>query len=133
LALSAIQIAKVIGLSDSLLNIAGYNALRKGVKGDGDAKIERNGGWLVSKYHLMKAMKMIKVAAQAIIPFVPTVTSENDDSIDGVQFDYCKLLAFPICLYGLDAAACDPNHPSSSLVHSTGLTCQGTSLTSLLE
>jgi hypothetical protein len=53
---SAMQIAKVIDLSGSLLNIAGYDALWKGIEGDGDGKIEQNGGWLVSKYHLMKAI-----------------------------------------------------------------------------
>jgi hypothetical protein len=131
---SAIQIAKVIDLSGSLLNLSGYNALRKGVEGDGDGKIERNGGWLVSKYHLMKAMKAVEVGAQAVIPFVPTVASENDDGIDGVQFDYGKLLAFLIRLYGLDAVARDPNQPPVEFsITLDGLTCRETSLTSPLE
>jgi hypothetical protein len=94
---SAIQIAKTIDLSGSLLNILGYAALQRGIEADGDDKIERNGGWLCSEYHLKKAMK-------------PMVASENDAGINGVQFeDYGKMLAYLLCLYGLDAVACNPN------------------------
>jgi hypothetical protein len=108
---SAMKIAKVIDLSGSLLNISGYNALRKGVEGDGDGKIERNGGWLASKYHLMRAMKLVEEAASTVIPFAPTIASENDDGIDGVQFDYGKLLTYLLRLYGLDTVALDPHQP----------------------
>jgi hypothetical protein len=108
---SAMQIAKVIDLSGSLLNLSGYKALRKGVEGDDDGKIERNGGWLTSPYHIMKAMKQVEAAADAVIPFVPTIASENDNGIDGVQFDYGKLLAYILRLYGLHDVARDPNQP----------------------
>jgi hypothetical protein len=62
------------------------------VEADGDGKIEQKGGWLTSPYHIMKAMKRVELAADAVIPFVPTIASENDDGdgIDGVQFDYGK-------------------------------------------
>jgi hypothetical protein len=43
----------IIDLSGSLLNLSGYDALRKGMEGDNDGKVERNGGWLASKYHVM--------------------------------------------------------------------------------
>jgi hypothetical protein len=65
----AMQVAKIIDLSRSLLNLSGYHALRKGIEGDEEGKIERNGGWLASKYHVMKSMKAVEVAAQIDIPF----------------------------------------------------------------
>jgi hypothetical protein len=109
---SAILIAKTIDLSWSLLNILGYTALQRGVEANGDDEIKRNGGWLCSEYYLKKAMKLVEMAAHAVIPFVPTVASENDAGIDGVQFDYGKMLAYLLHLYGLDAVACDPNQPT---------------------
>jgi hypothetical protein len=74
----AIQIAKTIDLSGSLLNISGYAALQRGVEADGE-KIERKGGWLTLEYHLKKAMRSVEDAADAVILFVPTVASENDE------------------------------------------------------
>jgi hypothetical protein len=60
----------------------------------------------------MKAIKSVEVTADAIIPFVPmVVASKNNKGIDSVQFDYCKLLAYLLSLYGLDAVARDPNQP----------------------
>jgi hypothetical protein len=49
-----LQIAKIINLSGSLLNLSGYDALRKGMEGDNGGKVERNGRWLASKYHVTK-------------------------------------------------------------------------------
>jgi hypothetical protein len=38
--------------------------LRKGVEGDAAGKVERNGGWLASKDHVMKCMTAVEIAAQ---------------------------------------------------------------------
>jgi hypothetical protein len=65
----AMQIAKIIDHSGSVINLSGYDALRKGIEGDAAGKIERNGGWLVSKYHVMQAMTKVEIAAQEVIPF----------------------------------------------------------------
>jgi hypothetical protein len=45
----AIEIAKIINLSGSLINLSGYDTLQKGVEGDATGKVERDGGWLVGK------------------------------------------------------------------------------------
>jgi hypothetical protein len=109
---SAMQSAKIIDLnSGSLLNLLGYVALRKGVEANGGVKISRCGGWLLSKYHVMKAMTAVSTAAQAVIPFAPMGAAQLEDRIDGIQFDYCKLLAYLLCLYKLDNVARDPNQP----------------------
>jgi hypothetical protein len=65
----------------------------------------------MSKYHIMKAMLAVSTAAQAVIPFIPTGAAQLKDGIDGVQFDYSKLLAFLLCLYKLDNVMADPNQP----------------------
>ncbi len=65
----AMQIAKIIDLSGSVINLSGYDALRKGMEADAAGKIERNGGWLVSKYHVMQAMTKVEIAAEEVIPF----------------------------------------------------------------
>jgi hypothetical protein len=106
------QVAKVIDLSESLLNLSGFDALRKGVEGDEDGKIARCGGWLTSKYHGMKAMTAVSAASQSVIPFAPMGAAQLEDGIGGVQFDYGKLLAYLLCLYKLDDVARDPNQPS---------------------
>ena len=100
---SAMQIAKVIDLSGSLLNLSGYKALRKGVEGNDDGKIER----------IMKAMKQVEAAADAVIPFVPTIASKNDNGIDGLQFDYGKLLAYILRMYGRAAQCCTGSKPTT--------------------
>jgi hypothetical protein len=104
----AIEIAKIIDLSGSLINLSGYNALRKGVEGDADGKVERNGGWLASKYHVMKCMKAVETAAQVDLPLKPLILT---DDIDGVQFEYDKLLAYLLKLYKLDDVAKNPAEP----------------------
>ncbi len=50
----AIQIAKIIDLSGSLLKLSRYNSLRKGLEGDDEGKVKRNGGWLASKFQVLK-------------------------------------------------------------------------------
>jgi hypothetical protein len=105
----AIQIAKIIDLSGSLLNLSGYNALRKGMEGDQEGKIERNGGWLLaSKYHVMKSMTAVETAAREHIPFTPVA---QGDGVDGVEFDLPKLLAYLLRLYKLDEVALNPDKP----------------------
>jgi hypothetical protein len=104
----AIQIAKIIDLSGSLLNLSGYNALRLGMEGDDEGKVERNGGWLASKYHVMKSMTAVETAARVQIPF--TIV-EPGDGIDGVEFDLPKMLAYLLRLYKLDAVALNPDEP----------------------
>jgi hypothetical protein len=108
---SAMNIARTIDLSGSLLNLSGFNALRKGVEGDEKGLIRRNGGWLTSKYHVMKAMSAVSTAAQAVIPYSALEQAQLEDGIDGVQFDYGKLLAYLLRLYKLDDVARDPNQP----------------------
>jgi hypothetical protein len=98
----AIEIAKIIDLSGSLINLSAYYSLRKGMEGDVNGKVERNGGWLASKYNVMKCMKSIKTAAQFDLPLKPLLPS---DDIDGVQFEYDKLLAYLLKLYKLDDVA----------------------------
>lgn len=109
----AMQVAKIIDLSGSLLNLSGYNALRQGIEADG-GKIERNGGWLASRYHVMKSMTAVEVAAQIDIPFSPVdavVAEDGDNGIDGIQFDFGKLLYFLLKLYKLDGAHRDLTQP----------------------
>jgi hypothetical protein len=98
-------------LSGSLLNLLSYDALRKGVEANGEGNISRCGGWLMRKYHVMKAMTAVSTAAQAVIPFAPMGAAQLEDRIDGIQFDYRKLLAYLLCLYKLDDVAWDPNQP----------------------
>jgi hypothetical protein len=90
------QIARIIDLSGLVLNLSGYDALRKGMEMDADGKIERNGGWLVSKYHVMQAMTKVKVVAQVVVPFYPLPPASG---IDGVYFDFEKLLLFLLKIY----------------------------------
>jgi hypothetical protein len=47
-----------------------------------------------------------------VIPFAPMGAAQLEDGIDGVQFDYGKLLAYLLRLYKLDDVARDPNQPS---------------------
>jgi hypothetical protein len=104
----AIEIAKIIDLSGSLINLSAYHSLRKGMEGDMNGKVERNGGWLASKYHVMKCMTSVETAAQVDIPLKPLLLSDN---IDGVQFEYDKLLAYLLKLYKLDDVAKNPEEP----------------------
>jgi hypothetical protein len=87
----AIQIAKIIDLSGGLCNQSGYNTLRKGMEGDKDGQVERNGGWLALKYHVMKSMTAVKTAAREHIPFSPI---SPEDGVDGISFDLPKMLAY---------------------------------------
>jgi hypothetical protein len=103
----AIEIAKIIDLSGSLINLSGYDTLRKGMEGDTDGKVERNGGWLSSKYHVMKSMAAVESAAQKDIPLKDP--SDLPPNVDGVQFEYEPLLAYLLKLYKLDDVAKDPN------------------------
>jgi hypothetical protein len=64
----AIEIAKIIDLSGSLIHLSGYDTLWKGIKGDATGKVERNGSWLSSNYHIMKCMKALEIAVQKAIP-----------------------------------------------------------------
>jgi hypothetical protein len=104
----AMQIARSIDLSGLVLNLSSYDALRKGMEMDADGKIETNGGWLVSKYYDMQAMTKVKVAAQAVVPFYPLPPASG---IDGIYFDYEKLLLFLLKLYRLDKVELDPDQP----------------------
>jgi hypothetical protein len=103
----AIEIAKIIDLSGSLINLSGYDTLRKGVEGDAAGKVERNGGWLASKYHVMKCMTAVEIAAQKEIPLKHPL--DMPANVDGVQFEYEPLLAYLLKLYKLDDVARDVN------------------------
>jgi hypothetical protein len=103
----AIEIAKIIDLSGSLINLSAYDTLRKGIEGDASGKVERNGGWLASKYHVMKCMTAVETAAQEHIPIKKDL--ELPANVDGVQFEYEPLLAYLLKLYKLDDVARDPN------------------------
>jgi hypothetical protein len=105
----AMTIAKVIDLGGSVLNLSGYDQLRKGVEGNIEGHIERNGGWLASKWFVMKAMTAVETAAQAVIPFSPLGAAELEDGIDGIQFEYAPFLAYVLKLFQLDEVARDPN------------------------
>jgi hypothetical protein len=105
----AMQIARILDLSGSVLNLSGYNALRKGMEADVDGRIVRNGGWLVSKYHVMKAMTQVEDAAKQVIPFFSLAPAAG---IDGIYFDYPKLLAYLLKLYKLDVVASDLTQPA---------------------
>jgi hypothetical protein len=98
-------VAKIVDLSGSLLNLSGYHALQKQIEGDEEGKIERNSGWLASKYHVMKLMKAVEAAAQINIPFSPigpVAAKDGENGIDGIVFDFGKLLGFLLKLYKLD-------------------------------
>jgi hypothetical protein len=108
------QVAKIIDLSGSLLNLSGYHVLRKGIEGDEEGRIERNGGWLASKYHVMKSMKAVEGAAQIDIPFSPikpVAAEDGENGIDGIVVDFGKLLRFLLKLYKLDEPHRDLTQP----------------------
>jgi hypothetical protein len=95
-------------LSGSLINLSGYDTLRKEMERDATGKVKRkNGGWLASKYHVMKCMTAVEVAAQQDIPLKHPL--ELPANVDGVQFEYAPLLAYLLKLYKLDDVARDPN------------------------
>jgi hypothetical protein len=78
------------------------------MEGDNIGKVERNGGWLASKYHVMKSMIAVETAAREHIPF-STITPE--DGVDGVRFNLPKMLAYLLRLYKLDVVAANPDEP----------------------
>jgi hypothetical protein len=102
-----IKIAKIIDLSGSLVNLSGYDTLRKGVQGDAAGNMERNGDWLVSKYHIMKCMTAIKIAVQNEIPLKHYL--DLPANVDGIQFEYKLLFAYLLKLYKLDNMVRDAN------------------------
>jgi hypothetical protein len=78
-------------------------------------KIERNSGWLASKHHVMKSMKAVEVTARIDIPFspiTPVAAEDGENGIDGIVFDFPKLLEFLLKLYKLDAAHRDLTQPA---------------------
>jgi hypothetical protein len=103
----AIEIAKVIDLSGSVLNLSGYDTLRRGIEADENGKIKRMGGWLTSTYMVKKAMKKVEEHAKGVIPFDVV----DVDGIDGFKFDYEALLLYLIKLFKLEDAARDINQP----------------------
>jgi hypothetical protein len=105
----AMIIAKVIDLGGSVLNLSGYDQLRKGVEGDAQGSIVRKGGWLASKYYVMKAMTAVETAAQHVIPFTNLGADDLEDGIDGICFDYAPFLAYVLKLFKLDEVARDPD------------------------
>jgi hypothetical protein len=119
----AMTIAKVIDLGGSVLNLSGYDQLRKGVEGNMEGHIARNGGWLASKWFVMKAMTAVETAAQAVIvlPFSSLGAAELDDDIDGIKFEYAPFLAYILKLFQLDEVAWDPN--SAPVQFSITFTC----------
>jgi hypothetical protein len=104
----AIEITNIINLSGNLIKLSGYDALRKGMEGDANGKVHRNGGWLASKYHMIKCMKSVETAAQVNLPMKPLNLADN---IDDVQFEYGKLLAYLLKLSKLDDVVKSPEEP----------------------
>jgi hypothetical protein len=102
-----IEIAKIIDLSGSVLNLSGYGTLRLGMEADEDGKIKQNGGWLVSKYKVSQAMTTVEEHAKGVIPFDVV----DVDKIDGFKFDYEPLLLYLLKLFKLEDAARDMNQP----------------------
>ena len=103
----AIEIAKIIDLSGSILNLSGYNTLRLGMESDDMGRVKRMGGLLASKYQVKKAMNMVEEHASGVIPF----NVVNVDGIDGFQFDYERVLLYLLQLFKLEDAARDINQP----------------------
>jgi hypothetical protein len=103
----AIKIGKVIDLSVSVLNLSGFDSLRRGMKADENHKINRMGGWLCSTYQLKKAMKKVKEHAKGVIPFKIV----DVDGIDGLKFDFEPLLLYVLKLFKLEDAVRDINQP----------------------
>jgi hypothetical protein len=60
----AMTIAKVIDLGGSVLNLSGYDQLRKGVEGNTERYIARTGGWVASKWFVMKVMTAVETAGR---------------------------------------------------------------------
>jgi hypothetical protein len=104
----AIEIAKVIDLSGSILNLSGYDTLRRGMEADENGRIKRMGGLLTSKYQVKKAMKNVEQHAQEVIPFDVV----DVDGIDGFKFNYEPLLMYLLQLFQLEDAARDINQPN---------------------
>jgi hypothetical protein len=103
----AIEIAKVIDLSGSVLNLSGYDTLRLGMEADENGRVKRMGGYLTSKYQVRKAMSLIEEHAKGVIPYEVV----DVDGIDGFKFEYEPLLLYILKLFKLKDAARDINQP----------------------
>lgn len=94
------EIARVIDTSvGSILTVGNVEWLRQGIEG-GESRIPYGGGWICSKYYVKKAMEVIEEAADREIPY--SVISPTEQIMDGVAFDYTKLLLFLLSLYKLE-------------------------------
>jgi hypothetical protein len=101
------EIAKVMDLNAGVLNISAYELLREGVEGDEDGKIHYGGGILASKYYVKKAMREIEDAAAEVLPY----SLVNYEGIDGIVFEYDKMLDYILKMFQLDGIAKDGNAP----------------------
>jgi hypothetical protein len=101
------EIAKVMDLNAGVLNISAYELLREGVEGDEEGKIDYGGGILASKYYVKKAMREIEDAAAEVLPY----SFVNYEGIDGIVFEYDKMLDYIIKMFQLDGIARDANAP----------------------
>jgi hypothetical protein len=109
----AMEIAKIIDLSGSVLNLSGYATLRRGMEADGTGKIDRMGGWLCSPYQVRKAMNMVEAHARGVIPFEVV----NVEGIDGFKFEYEQLLLYLLKLFKLEDAAMMKMEKDQTLLH----------------
>jgi hypothetical protein len=96
----AIETAKVIELSGSLLNLSGYNTLCRGMEADEHGKIDRMSGWLCSTYQLKKAMKNVEEHAKGVIPFEVAASS--------LTMNHC------CCTQTIQARRCCKRHQSAA-------------------
>jgi hypothetical protein len=66
---NAMEVAQVMDLGSSQLNLSGFELLRKGMEGDVNGRVKYGGGWLSTKYYLQQANSKVHAAAQLVIPF----------------------------------------------------------------
>jgi hypothetical protein len=68
------------------------------------------GGWLTSNYQVCKAIKIVEVDTQGVIPF----DIIDVDGIDGFKFEYEPLLLYLLKLFHLEDVQQGQRHQSAT-------------------
>ena len=118
------EVLQIMDLNGAVLNLGGIRLLQDvEVRNDNGALLESGTNWMASSYKICKAQTIIEEAAQIEIPFwmlddppfpedLEELVEIDDDSLealDGIQFNFKKLLWYILKLYKLDKILNDPS------------------------
>lgn len=118
------EVLRIMDLNGAVLNLGGIRLLREvEVKDVNGSVVESGTNWMTSSYQIRKAQTILETAAQLEIPFrmlddppfaedLQDVFEIDDDSLealDGIQFNFRKLLWYILKLYKLDEILDDPS------------------------